>query len=235
MLTELIREERLHTVLRFFDKEYKSFRTTRIIYLIAFVMIGLMASMIAAKSPWFYLTVPAAGIIGWKLPYYNLLALKSKYDKINAHLFASFLTSFMALVPSTGNVYQTLVACVPYTKEPLQGKLLLLIEDIEKGNSRDGYLAFAEYVGSGESFMLMDMIYQFSEFGMKKDTLKELFEHVQDLQKNRIDEVIESKMRSMDMLGFMPMGIAMFMVMCFAGVLIAHYIFTDVMQAVGGL
>jgi len=194
-------------------------------------MLALIAALIAAKSPLFYLAVPAAALIGWKFPYYNLLTLKAKYDKINAHLFSNFLTSFIALIPSSGNVYQTLIACVPYTKDPIRTKLEGLIVSIEQGNSRDGYLKFADYIGSSESYMIMDMIYQFSEFGMKKETLKELYEYVHDLQKNKIDELIEKKMVSMDMLGFMPIFISMFMVFGFAIVLIAHFIIKDVMPA----
>lgn len=231
MLTELISEKKLDQILKYFDKSHETFRVTRILYTVAFLMIALLISLIVAKSPLFYLVIPVAGLIGWKMPYYNLLTLKKTYDKKNAHLFSNFLTTFIALIPSSGNVYQTLIACIPYTKDPIRTKLEILIKDIEQGNSREGYMKFAEYVGSSESYMIMDMIYQFSEFGMKKETLKELYEYVHDLQKNKIDELIEKKMMSMDMLGFIPIFISMFMVMGFAGVLIAHYIITDVMGA----
>lgn len=234
MFTELIREEKRQQILDYFDKDPSSFRITRILYAIALALIATMGAFIgvrAGESVFLFLLVPMFGLVGWKLAYYNLLTLKAKYDKTNAHLFSSFLTSFIALIPSTGNVYQTLIACLPYTKEPLREKLEALILDIEDGNSRDGYLRFADYVGSGEAYMIMDMIYQFSEFGTKKETLKELHEYVHDLQKNKIDELIETKMLSMDMLGFMPIFISMFMVFGFAAVLVVHYVLTDVVGA----
>lgn len=222
MLTELITEENLDKNLSYFDREKKRFMIIRMVSALIYLMIAV-AMVVVLKDYIYYVLIPIGGIIGYKMPYLSLLSKKSKNDLMNAHMFPNFLSSFLAFIPSSVNVYQTLVATVPDTKEPLRGALEDLITNIEDENRREDYLAFAEYVGTSESHMIMDMLYQFSEFGIKKESLKRLEGLIQDLEENKMNEMIDKKMMGMDHLAYTPLFISMFMLLGFTGVMLYHF------------
>lgn len=222
MITELIREARLKDTLKYYKKESSNFLKVRLIFAIAYMLLASMFIVYMQRYDLFYIPIIAL-IVGYKIPYYNLLSKRKKDDFLNSYLFPEFLQSFDALLPISGNVYQTFVGVLPYTREPLKGRLEDLIVKIEQGNKREDYLEFAEYIGTGESYMIMDMIYQFSEYGVKKEALKELREYISEIQKNKVDEMIERKMSSMEYLGYIPIFISLFTVIGFAGVLFMYY------------
>ncbi|KRG16865.1 hypothetical protein ACA29_03010 [Lederbergia galactosidilytica] len=217
MFFELIKENRLNDHLAYFKKEKKDFIKVRIIYGLLFTLIGAIIIYMMGKMLYF-LALPVLFILAFKYPYYNLVKNKKRIDNDNSYLFPDFLGSFIGLIPSSGNVYQTyqtLVATLPYTKEPLKTGLEELIAKIEDENKREHYMDFADYIGTSESYMVMDMIYQFSEFGIKKEPLKELERFVQDLETNKQNEVIAKKMNDMEYLGFLPIFISMYFIMGF--------------------
>ncbi|KRG13901.1 hypothetical protein ACA30_13270 [Virgibacillus soli] len=219
MFFELIKENRLNDHLAYFKKEKKDFIKVRIIYGLLFTLIGAIIIYMMGKMLYF-LALPVLFILAFKYPYYNLVKNKKRIDNDNSYLFPDFLGSFIGLIPSSGNVYQTLVATLPYTKEPLKTGLEELIAKIEDENKREHYMDFADYIGTSESYMVMDMIYQFSEFGIKKEPLKELERFVQDLETNKQNEVIAKKMNDMEYLGFLPIFISMYFIMGFLIVMI---------------
>lgn len=222
MFGELLKESRLDWTLKYFDKDKQKFKRTRLIYGVVFVIIALM--FIAYLQNYILFTaIPIVFLLGYKMPYHTLLSAKTKNDKLNTHLFPEFLTSFVAIIPSSGNVYQTLVGTLPYTKEPLRSGLQRLVDRIEDKNDRDAYIEFAEYIGSSEAYMIMDMIYQFSEFGIKKEALVEMQRFGQELEKNKMTELIERKMASMEGLGFIPIFISMLVIVGFTAIIIYHY------------
>lgn len=216
--------------LKYFGKERKKFSQVRYLYGFLFF---LMAAMVVLLFQHYlsFVALPLVTFIGYKVPYIMLILSKRKSDLINSYLFPQFLQSFMALLSSSGNVYQTLVATIDYTSDPLQTELKKLVKKIERQNNRDDYLTFAEYVGNSEAYMIMDMIYQFSEFGVRKDSLDELERYILSLQENKMDELIARKMMEMDKLGFVPIFISLFLVGGFAVVLFLHYM-KDVTEAI---
>lgn len=222
MITELVREERIEEILSYYNKDRKGFFKIRLIYTILLTLIAAMFILYSQKYNLFYVPIIAM-VVGYKMPYYSLLSKKSKDDYLNSYLFPELIENFMALIPSSGNVYQALVAVLPYSRGPLKERLGKLIEKIEEDNRREDYLEFANYVGTSEAYMVMDMIYQFSEFGIKKEALKELQDYIAEIQKNRVDELIEKKMGSMEGLGYIPIFISMFTIIGFAGVLFVYY------------
>ncbi|MEB6549250.1 flagellar assembly protein FlaJ [Heyndrickxia sporothermodurans] len=219
MFFELINESRLNEHLAYFKKEKKDFLKVRMLYGIILTLIAAMIIYVMGNTLYF-LALPVLFVIGYKYPYYNIVKNKSRIDNDNSYLFPDFLGSFIGLIPSSGNVYQTLVATLPYTKEPLRTGLEELIAKIEDDNRREHYMDFADYIGTSEAYMVMDMIYQFSEFGIKKEPLKELERFVMDLESNKQEEVITKKMNDMEYLGFLPIFISMYLVMGFLVVMI---------------
>ena len=229
MFFELLKEESRAYNLAYFQKDSKSFAKTRLLYGIGGLLIGTMLWWVM-QSFSYLLAIPIGFIIGYKFPYYDVLVKKAAADKLNMYAFPEFLGSFIALIPSTGNVYQTLVAALPYTKEPLRSALQQLIENVWLDNKREHYMAFAEYVGTSEANMIMDTIYQFSEFGRKKESLQELSNFAQELEKNAQSEMITKKMNDMEYLGYLPIFLSILFILAFVGVMLVEF-FAPIMNA----
>ncbi|QTB28874.1 flagellar assembly protein FlaJ [Lysinibacillus sphaericus] len=229
MFNELLKERLLDAHLEFFRKDKKKFLIHRILYAVVVTMLYAMVIMVI-KMPIWLIGLPAAFYLGWKFAYLKLLSTKNNIDVKNSFLFPQFLQSFIALLPSSGNVYQTLKATTYYTPDPLDKELIKLIQKIENGNDRNAYLAFADYIGSSEAYMVMNMIYQFSEQGVEKESIQELERYIQNLQENKVDELIQHKMNASDKFGLFPILISLFLVIGFAGVIFLHYM-TNVTDA----
>lgn len=221
MFNELLKERLLDAHLEFFRKDKKKFLIHRILYAVVVSMLYAMVIMIIKKPIWL-IDLPVAFYVGWKFAYLKLLSTKNNIDVKNSFLFPQFLQSFIALLPSSGNVYQTLKTTLNYTPDPLDKELIKLIQKIEKGNDRNAYLAFANYIGSSEAYMVMNMIYQFSEQGVEKESIQELERYIQNLQENKVDELIQHKMNASDKFGLFPILISLFLVIGFAGVVFMH-------------
>lgn len=225
MFTEMITEAHKEAYLSYFDKDAKSLKVTRILYgAILTVLFAMMVFILGNKL--LFLGLPVAFLIGHKYPYFNLLMQKRKQDLIVSFLFPEFLQSFAAVLTTSGNVYQALRGTLEYLKDPLLTQIEELIEKIEQGNDRQHYLDVAEYVGTSEAYMIMGRIYQFSEYGVMPEALDELQDYIQNLQENKIDELITRKVSSMDIYGLTPILISLFMTLGFAAVLIYYYLFS---------
>lgn len=211
----------------------KRFSRVRYVYGGILFLIFALGILLIKEYLWF-ITLPVAFYLGYKIPFLNLIFSKRKNDLLNSYLFPQFLQSFLALLSSSGNVYQTLVETIKYTSDPLQTELKRLVENIEQGNRRDDYLAFANYIGTSEAYMIMDMIYQFSEYGVKKEALKELENYIYILHENKTDELIQRKMIEMDKYSYMPIFISLIVSFGFAAVIFFHY-FKDITNAISGL
>lgn len=229
-MIDFLKETNLSAYLSYFHKDKKKFKNIRMMYAAMFFMVYTLFVFILGKNV-FFLGLPIAMFIGYKLPYLSLLSQKREHDLIVSYLFPEFLQSFIALLSSSGNVYQTLKETVKYTEKPLKQELEILVKNIEETNDREYYLAFAEYVGIGEAYMLMDMIYQFSEFGENKDALSEMESYIRSLDENKVDELIIRKLDSAFLVSFMPIILSVFLFAGFAALLVWYYA-KDVSDAV---
>src|SRR5690625_3320603 len=59
-------------------------------------------------TKWLLFLFPLVLFVGYKLPYYELLRIKSKEGIIKEQMFPTFLRYFIALIGTQGNVYRTL-------------------------------------------------------------------------------------------------------------------------------
>ncbi|MEC1177271.1 hypothetical protein P9B03_02140 [Metasolibacillus meyeri] len=224
MIRELLTEQLREVHLSFFHLPKKRFMTQRWLYSFLLSLLFCMGISITQAEVIWYLGLPTAFFIGWKTPYLRLLMEKNTVDVKNAFLFLPFSQSFMVLLPSVnGNVYQALKLTVPYTAAPLDKKLKELIEKIEKGNNRQDYLDFAKYIGSPEAYMIMNMIYQFSEQGIQKESIQTLQRYIQNIQENKVDQLIETKMDTSFKISFLPVLLSLFIVGAFIVLIFAHY------------
>lgn len=168
--------------------------TTIIITLLYMVVLFSMFNI------WLLLLTPVVIFFGYKLPYFELLKVKKREDLVKEHMFPTFLRYFISLINIHGNVYQTLKATVPYMKDPLKSELINLVEKMDDKNYENfhAFTEFADFVGSAESHMIMDMIHQFDEEGIKKSSLEELELTVKKLQENKISELIDLNVTTVD-------------------------------------
>lgn len=233
MLTELLREEQLPYILAYYKKDQKHFTKSRKIGMLLYAFLALIVLLFFGKLVSMWYIVPLAALIGYKLPYIKLISKKNKDDHINAYLFPRFISSYIALIGSTQNPYDTLKLTVPYIKGELQDKVIQLIEGIDRDGSRDHFIAVADYVNTTEAYMVMDRLYTFQTHGVDEDALKELEQHIAEIQNNRMDDLIKVKMTRMESVGLMPLFISMVFVIGFAGILMIYYL-QDVGSIMGG-
>lgn len=216
-------EKYLDVYLDYFKQSKKHFVILR--YTTAFLLTFMVSFLVFFfnKLP-FLIAIPVVFYVGYKFPYWNLLMQKKKKDLIVSYIFPQFLQAFIALLPTSGNIYQTLAACIPYTSEPLKSKLEELVDNIYLENDRKYYLEFAEFVGTSEAYMIMDIIYQFSEYGVRKETLNKLKNYIDNLHENKVDEMIERKVLSIEKHGHVPIFISLFVTLSYAAVIIWYYL-----------
>lgn len=226
MLPELILETHKKSYLDYFSQDEKSFRISRILYAFIFMMVFAMFVYIM-KNNLLFVASPVVILMGYKLPYFRLILQKKQRDLIVSFLFPEFLDSFAAVLTTSGNVYQALNGTLEYLKEPLKKEIETLIEKIEQGNDRQHYLDVADYVGTSEAYMIMGRIYQFSEYGIQLGALEELQDYIQNLNENKVNDLLEKKLGSMEIHGLTPVLISLFFLLGFAGVLVYYY-FIDV-------
>lgn len=141
---------------------------------------------------------PFALLLGYKVPYMELISKKKKSDIIKQYMFPTFLRYFISLIDTQGNVYQTLKATIDYIDEPIKTALEKLVKKLEENNvnNREAFMEFAEYIGSSEAHMIMNMIFEFNERGINKSDLLELENTITRLQENKTNELIEYKVNS---------------------------------------
>lgn len=147
-----------------------------------------------------YLGVPIVALIGYKIPYLEIVNQKERSSIVVQYSFPTFLRYFISLLDTQGNVYRTLKATIPYVNNPLKAEIEKLIDKMEESNvnTRDAFMEFAEFIGTSEARMIMGMIYEFNEEGINKQDIKELENTVEQMQENKTNELIEYSVNRMD-------------------------------------
>lgn len=225
MLIEILLERRKKELFSFFAIDEKKFRFQRILYAAILLLIATIMLDIIDKSS-FFIGYILAIIIGYKFPYFKILARRKEIDQNIAILFPEFVLTFLALLPTTKNIYYCLTLCKPYVRQPLLIGFEELLEKLQdnKTDIRTAYLDFANFVGTSEAIVIMDMIYQFGEFGINDKTLRELEEYATDLQQNSVNELIDKKVNSMETIGILPLIASILFSFGFIIIVFMHYL-----------
>lgn len=223
MLNEILKEENINAYLKYFSLDSKKYSFYKIFYTVIFLIIYSLITLIVENNLLF-LGLPIVLFIGFKFPYIRLIMQKKKQDLIVSYLFPEFLQSFMALLTSSGNIYKALIASIPYTEDPIKSKLEKLVKNLQKSNDREHYMEFAKFIGSNEAIMIMDMIYQFSERGIKREAFLELENYIQSIVENKTNELIQKKINNMFVFGFIPTVMSIVFTLGLSGILLVYYI-----------
>lgn len=196
MLKGIFVERSLNFYIRFLNVNKKKFWAYRIFLALSMLLIFVLL-FVKLQNIFILFVAPLLVYLGYKLPYMQMVRKKNSVDMVNSFLFPEFLRTFISLLGTQGNVFQTLVASIPYIEEPLRGEVEKLVAAIERDNDRKHYLALAEYIGSNEAYLIMSMIYEFSLVGMNKEMLDELERYVEDIQNNKTQELKRVKLYHM--------------------------------------
>ncbi|MEC1158681.1 hypothetical protein [Cytobacillus horneckiae] len=201
---------------KFFSKRI----LTAVIFAIAYTVIIMMID-----NPWYLIGIPFIMVFGYKIPYIELISFKKRSEILNQYMFPNFLGYFVALLDTQGNVYQTLKATTQYINDPLKSEVENLINKLEENNvdNRDAFLEFAEYIGSSEAHMIMNLIYDFTEEGINKNDLIELESMISKLQENKTNEYIRYSASSMDKHGTPMLIYGMLYVFIFSALALTGY------------
>lgn len=197
---ELIFEKDARGILNHFKGNYTA-------YTIQKIMVGLLLGGIPLGALIFLkvggiataIVVGIVGfIIGFKIPYLILLNSMKEEELARRYMFPTFLKYFNSLLSIKATVPSALIETVNYLDEPLKSKVEDLAIKLDDSLEREYFIDFAEFVGGGESMMVMSMLYDFMKEGIDQDKLKELETMVQSMQENQINENIKSRTRGME-------------------------------------
>lgn len=199
-MKEILFEQNRNLYLEYFKMTKKDLFIQRLKVMLAMTFLFGVIFYYYNDSSLVWLLFPLLLFIGYKIPYYILIRLKSKEDIIRDMMFPTFLRYFVSLIGTQGNVYQTLRAIVPYIEDPIKSELIKLIKKLDDKDYENyqAYMDFANYIGSSEAYMLMGVINQFDEEGINKKELQEFELLVKNLQENKVNELIEKKAHSLE-------------------------------------
>lgn len=212
----------------YFKVDKKQFFIKRILLILLFTIVYTLVYL-QQQNILMLIGYPIAILAAYKLPYFQLISRKNKRDIINQYAFPTFLRYFVSLIETQGNVYKTLRAIVPYMHEPLKEKVQELVVKLEKDeeSQRDAFMEFADYINSSDARMIIGIIYEFHQEGINKNDLKELESVVNELQNNKVNDLIEYKVNGMEKHATPIMIYALAYILGFAGIVMMVY-FTSV-------
>lgn len=193
---DILFEKNKHYFVDYFNINPKMFRTRR--FLMAFMLSALVVMVsLLLNQLIFMVMIPFMAFMGYKIPYIGLMMRKDKDDIIKGFLFPNFLRYFISLIDSQGNVYQTLRASIEYVNEPLKDRVQELVDNLDDPDidSHEAFAKFANYIGSSEAVLIMNMIRSFHDDGISKEDIQELEVFITSLQENKTNEMIRYKVR----------------------------------------
>lgn len=221
MLMDIVFERNARGLVKHYKGTYTAYRLQKL-------LIGIIVAFLCAAGVYFLnlgglqllIGVTVVGfILGYKTLYIVLLTSMLQEEVERRYMFPTFLKYFNSLITIKSTVPGALLATVDYLDEPLKSKVAELAYKLETNVEREYFIEFAEYVGGGESMMVMSMMYDFMKEGIDSDKLKDLEQMVQSMQENQINEKIVRKTRAMEKYANPPLlGVIIFVFM-FAGVL----------------
>lgn len=238
-MKDFIYESNLENYYKELDIDVHKFKMQRITYSLVFSMLGLIiaGAFIFTFGKDFIilgaLLFPLCAYIGWKYLYYKLKSLSNAHKKQMDMLFPEFLTTFMSLLESqaNGNVIIAIENTIPYVKEPLKTQLVVLVRRIYDDASADNaYFAFNEFskaIANRESEQILSLLLDMYTEGVNRDTLKELESRIERMKQNQIRAYAKWKNgRMRNRASFAGLGLAVFFIFAWIGVVATHYLRT---------
>lgn len=243
-MKELLYESRLEEYYKELDIDVQKFKSQRLMYTLVFGILGLIISgaLIFAFGMKFTILalflIPLMAFAGWKWLYIQLKTLSIANKKKLDMLFPEFLTTFISLLNSqaNGNVINAIENTIPYMKEPIKSQLIMLVRRVYEDSSIDNaYFAFNEFsktIDNKESEQILSLLLDMYIAGINKDTLSELEERIEKMKQNQITIYANWKNgRLRNKASFPALGMAIFFIFAWVGVVATHYLKTGLAGA----
>lgn len=243
-MKEILYESRLEEYYKELDIDVQKFKVQRLMYTLIFGLLGFLISgaLIFTLGKQFLILalflVPLMSFIGWKWLYLQLKNLSVSNKKKLDMLFPEFLTTFISLLNSqaNGNVINAIENTIPYMKEPIKSQLIMLVRRIYEDSSIDNaYYAFNEFsktINNKESEQILSLLLDMYIAGINKETLAELEERIEKMKQNQISIYATWKnSRLRNKASFPALGIAIFFIFAWVGVVATHYLKTGLAGA----
>jgi len=214
-MKEFFKETTRDEYLEYFSVNKRKFKRQRITTAFLYAILAL-AVLLVTEEKLFIILVPILGFLGYKMPFIKLLAKKEQDALVREYSFPNFLSFFIVLISSHGNVYSALKATEEHINSPLKEALQKLIAGLETSHDRrELYMEFASFVGKGKATQAMDVIYQCDVDGINKDALRSLEELNDRLRANVQAIKLEKESKSIEKYGTPAIVIAFAFVMTF--------------------
>lgn len=208
-MKDLILETKLDTYKKALDINNQLFQKQRITYAMVFGLLGILVTGILFFL--FGTTYLVLGLfittflvfIGWKYMYFQLVNQHTRLRKVLGILFPDFLTTYISILSSQdeANVLSALNSAIPYIKEPLRGRLVVLVRKATDNPTNEGvwkaFNEFAKEVGDEEAEPIMGLIVDMYTSGVNKESLSDLEDRVKTLRQDKIKEYADEKNRKM--------------------------------------
>lgn len=214
MIQEILKETHLDAYLDYFGFTHKEFKKEKMKYALMLVAVGLIIAVIA-KTIIMIPVIAILAFLGYKFPYLNLMQMMSHNNLKREILFPQFLRTFMALLSSQGNPYQTLVKSTEYMKDPIKTDLEKLIILIEDDNDLKHYVEFADKIGTSDAQMVMSMIYSFTKSGIVFEELEELERTIETMKTTKMKDLVTRKTNKQETYANYVVMLSIFFVMCY--------------------
>lgn len=226
---EILFEKHKLMYLDFFSVSPKQFRNRRLMMGAILLLLGIALPVLTGS--WLLAVLaPFLFLVGYKIPYQQLLAKKSESNILIEAGFPQFMRYFLVNVQAHGNVYRTFQSVVLYMNEPLKSRLVSLIQAMERGDDRrKEFMDFAQYIGTPEANMCMDMLHAFDKDGIRTGSLKEVESLVKEIDDNKTNNYIKHTVKRMEKPSSVLILGSLLFIIPFIATLYFHFI-TDALQ-----
>lgn len=228
-MVEVLTEKNKEVFYDYFNINTKKFTRTRILLCVLFILLySVFVNFIGLTDNgyWWLIGIPICGLIGYKMPYMELVSKRNKLVLTRQYMFPNFLRYFISLLSTEGNVYLTIKETLNYVDEPFRPIVEKLIKELDDPRipNYEAFMNFAEEIDTSESIMIMNMINDFSEQGINKDEIKELEDTILRLQENKVNELIEYKVGKIHKYANPIVVLAIVYMIVFVGIVAVAYL-----------
>lgn len=118
-MNELFFEKNRKKYLDYFSIDSRRFMRKRALFAVL-LTVTFIALFFILEMKWLLWISLGAPVVGYKIPYYEVLKNIGKDSYIKEYAFPTFLRYFISLISTQGNVYQTLIETEKYTPLPIK-------------------------------------------------------------------------------------------------------------------
>ena len=176
------------------------------IVLINVIIIGLViGSYFLFDQPFIFIV---AAIIGLFLDYFLISSYSSRKQtllRIREDEFVAIISYFKIFISNKNNVYHSLECLIPYASSWMGNEIQNLLNDIDADKSVKPFIKFASNFNSTIIENVMISIYQMVDEGEGENRLTQFTFSFEQYSKEHMNQLIDSKQKSLDTMNMFPL------------------------------